>query len=369
MTPKQARPEETALAGTRIEKVLIEPLNIELDEPFTIAIGKKERVENAVITVVLENGIEGYGEAAPLEPINGENQATALAVLNSCRDFLVGQDATDYRSISRRLESIFRPQNTARCAVEMALLDAFTRTLNIPLYRFFGGVQNRIETDYTIDIVPPETARKDAARLAAEGYRILKIKVGSDPGEDIGRLLAIREGAPDCRVTVDANQGFTPAQAVGFMNELEKRDIRPVLFEQPVARDDLEGMRFVRDHVPVPVAADESVFTPADAVRVVRTGCADIINIKTMKSGLLGALDIAAVARSARVDLMIGCMLESTLSKSASVHLAAGLGGFRYIDLDPHAHPERDPFTGGPAFEAPAYTLDDERPGIGVRRR
>jgi len=357
------------MPATTIKQVTVEPLNIELDEPFTIAIGKKERIENVLVTIVLENGIQGYGEAAPLEPINGENQATVMAVLNSCTEYLVGQEAASYRTISERLRSIFRPQITARCAVEMALLDAFTRTLDIPLYRFFGGLENRIETDYTIDIVPPDKAQKDAARLAREGYRVLKIKVGSDPEEDIERLLAIRKGAPDCRVTVDANQGFNPAQAVGFMKDLEKRNIRPVLFEQPVARDDLEGMRFVREHVTVPVAADESVFTPADAIRVIRSGCADIINIKTMKSGLLGALDIAAVARSAHVELMIGCMLESTLSKSASVHLAAGVGGFRYVDLDPHAHPERDPFAGGPAFKAPAYTLDDEHPGIGVRRK
>jgi L-alanine-DL-glutamate epimerase-like enolase superfamily enzyme len=357
------------MAATTIRQVLVEPLNIELDQPFTIAIGKKEGIENVLVTIVLENGIHGYGEAAPLENINGENQATVTAVLNSCRNLLVDQNVARYRAISERLESIFRPQITARCAVEMALLDAFTKTLDLPLYRFFGGTEHRIETDYTIDIVPPDTARKNAARLAESGYRTLKIKVGSDPGEDLKRLLAIREGAPDCRVTVDANQGFTPAEAVGFMRKLEKQDIRPVLFEQPVARDDLEGMRFVREHISVPVAADESVFTPADAVRVIRSGCADIINIKTMKSGLLGALDIAAVARSAHMELMIGCMLESTLSKSASVHMAAGLGGFRYVDLDPHPHPERDPFTGGPAFSAPAYTLSDEHPGIGVRKK
>jgi len=357
------------MPATTIKQVSVEPLNIELDEPFTIAIGKKERIENVLVTVVLQNGIHGFGEAAPLEPINGENQATVMAVLKGCTEYLIGQEAASYRTISRQLASIFRPQITARCAVEMALLDAFTKTLDIPLYRFFGGTESRIETDYTIDIVPPDQARKDAGRLAEAGYRTLKIKVGADPGEDIDRLTAIREGAPGCRVTVDANQGFTPAQAVSFMKELEKRDIRPVLFEQPVARDDLAGMRFVREHIPVPVAADESVFTPADAVRVIQTGCADIINIKTMKSGLLGALDIAAVARSANIELMIGCMLESTLAKSASVHLAAGVGGFRYVDLDPHAHPERDPFTGGPAFQPPAYTLTDDRSGIGVHKK
>ena len=114
------------------------------------------------VTVVLENGIEGYGEAAPLEPINGENQATVISTLNSCKDFIIGKDISEYFAISKNLKSVFWAQVTARCAVEMALLDAFTKSLNIPLYKFLGGTSNRIETDYTIDIVPPDIAKINA---------------------------------------------------------------------------------------------------------------------------------------------------------------------------------------------------------------
>ena len=149
----------------KIKKVTIEALNIALDEPFTIAIGTKYNIENVLITILLENGIEGYGEAAPLEPINGENQSTVLATLNTCRDFLIGKDASDYIKISRYLKSVFWAQVTARCAIEMALLDAFTKSLNIPLYKFLGGMQNVLETDYTIDIVPPDIAKKNASKL------------------------------------------------------------------------------------------------------------------------------------------------------------------------------------------------------------
>lgn len=353
----------------KIRNVTIDPINIPLDEPFRIATGTKYNIENVLITVVLENGIEGYGEAAPLEPVNGESQSTAIATLNSCREFIIGKDISEYRSVSKVLRSVFWAQVTARCAVEMALLDAFTKVLNIPLYKFLGGVTNRIETDYTIDIVSPDIARGNATKLSQAGYRLLKTKVGKNLGDDINRILAIKEGAPECGITLDANQGYSPSEAVHFLEELGKYNIRPVLFEQPVVKTDLSGMRFVKDHTSVPIAADESVFTSADAISIVRTGCADIINIKLMKSGIIEALDIAAIARSANIKLMIGCMLESKLALGCAVHFAAGLGCFDYVDLDPHIDPAREPFTGGPYYNAPFYTIPDDLPGIGIQKR
>ena len=357
------------MESLRIKKVTVEALNIKLDEPFTIAIGTKYNIENALISLELENGIVGYGEAAPLEPINGENQATALATLDACKDFLLGKSVSDYRNISRHLKTVFWAQITARSAIEMALLDAYTKSLDIPLYKFLGGSMDSIETDYTIDIVSPSVARKNAAKLAEKGYQVLKTKVGKNLHEDIERLLAIKEGAPGCEITLDANQGYSPPDAVHFLEELKTNNIRPLLFEQPVLKHDLPGMRFVKDHSSVPVGADESVFTSADAINIVRTGCADVINIKLMKSGIIEALDIAAIARSANIKLMIGCMLETRLALGCSVHLVAGLGGFTYIDLDPHLDPEEDPFDGGPSFKDPVYTLKADLPGIGVVRK
>jgi L-Ala-D/L-Glu epimerase len=194
----------------KIIKVFIDPINVALDEPFKIAIGTKYSIENALVTIVLSNGIEGYGEAAPLEPINGENQATVLATLNSCRDFLIGNDISGYTAIAKKLKSVFWAQVTARCAIEMALLDAYTKCLDIPFYKFLGGSDNKVETDYTIDIVTPDIARINAAKLAGKGYRILKTKVGKNLTDDIDRILAIREGAPGCGITLDANQGYSP---------------------------------------------------------------------------------------------------------------------------------------------------------------
>ena len=102
------------MKAIKISKVFIEPVNVPLEEPFRIAIGTKYSIENALVTVVLDNGIEGYGEAAPLEPINGENQATVLATLNSCVDFIKGKEITDYRAVSATLRGVFWAQITAR---------------------------------------------------------------------------------------------------------------------------------------------------------------------------------------------------------------------------------------------------------------
>jgi L-alanine-DL-glutamate epimerase-like enolase superfamily enzyme len=353
----------------RIRDVKIDPINIPLDEPFRIATGTKYNIENVLLTVVLENGTEGYGEAAPLEPVNGENQGTVIATLESCRDFIIGKDISDYRSAARTLKSVFWAQVTARCAVEMAMLDAFTRVMNVSLNKFLGGMSDKVETDYTIDIVPPDTAKRNAKKLSDAGYRLLKTKVGKNLFDDLDRILAIKDGAPDCGITLDANQGYSPPEAVHFLNELEKKNVRPVLFEQPVIKTDLRGMRFVKDHTSVPVAADESVFTSADAVNVVRTGCADVINIKLMKSGLIEAMDIAAIARSANIRLMIGCMLESKLALGCAVQFAAGLGGFDFVDLDPHIDPSLEPFTGGPVYNAPEYTIPDTISGTGIQKK
>ena len=208
------------MESTKIKKVIVDAINIALDEPFTTSIGTKYNIENVLITIQLENGIEGYGEASPLEPINGENQATVLATLNSCKEYLIGMDASEYSKISRHLKSVFWAQVTARCAIEMALIDAFTKSLNIPLYKYLGGAEKVIETDYTVDIVSSAAAKINAAKFAQKGYRILKTKVGKNITEDIYRILAIKDGAPGCGITLDANHGFSPCEALYFLEEL-----------------------------------------------------------------------------------------------------------------------------------------------------
>ncbi len=352
--------------STAIVRVEAEPLDIPLVEPFAIATGRVTSARNVLVRVTLADGTVGLGEAAPLPPSGGETQETALAAARGMISLVEGQDAAQWRPLAGQLNANFEHQASARAAIEVAVLDALTRSWNVPLYQFFGGAEASVETDITIPIEAPDHMAELARVHAGRGATTLKLKVGVDLADDIDRVLAVVEGAPDCDLILDGNQGYTPSEALELLKSLADEDVVPILFEQPVHRHDLEGLRFVTERAGIPVAADESVHTAADALRVARTGAANVINIKLMKSGLVEALDIAAVCRSAHIELMVGAMIESRLGIAASAHLVAGLGGFRYIDLDTPMLLAADPFTGGFEQDGMCYELERTRAGHGV---
>jgi L-Ala-D/L-Glu epimerase len=353
------------LSDTRIRRFEFEPLDVPLLEPFVIAIGRLDHVRNVLVTVELENGVIGYGEAAPLEPINGENQATVTATLQTLKPLLEGHDATLWRQLSARMASLFSVQCAARAGVEMAVLDAVTKTLGVPLYKFFGGASSSVETDISVPIVTPERARQLAAGIAAEGVRIIKLKVGSGLEEDVARTVACAEGAPNCAITLDANQGYTAPEAVELIRRLSDRGVLIRMFEQPVPRHDHFGLKFVTEHSRVPVAADETVACAADAIQMAVDRSAHIVNVKLMKSGIVEAMDIVAVCRAGHLGLMIGGMIETRLAMCCSAHFAAGHGGFSFVDLDTPLLLAEDPFEGGYEREGGIYRLDRIEAGIG----
>ncbi len=357
------------MSRTSIRAIAIEPLNIPLKEPFTIATGSVSEAQNVLITVTLEDGSVGYGESAPFSPSTGETQATALAAAQGCARLLEGKDAAHWRTLSKLMRSVYYSQATAIAGMEMALLDALARSYGMPLYVFFGGVGSAVETDLSIPMVTPEHGYELAKEIVARGIRTIKIKVGGDLREDVARVEAIREAAPGIGLTLDANQGYTPAEALLCLEALNDRDIRPLMLEQPVHKDDYEGLRYVTQHTGVPIAADESAYSAANVAHLIAMGAANVINIKLMKCGIVEALDIAAVCRATHTELMIGAMIESRLATAAAAHFVAGLGGFRYIDLDTPMLLAEDPFTGGYEQHEGVYDLSGVKAGLGVERR
>lgn len=357
------------MTRTTIRSVIVEPLTIPLLEPFTIATGSVSSARNVLITLTLQDGSVGYGECAPFPPSTGESQETALAAAQGCVDLLTGRDAARWRELSALIHSLYYAQATVCTGFEMALLDALTRSYGIPLYVFFGGASSAVETDLSIPLVTPEHGYDLAQSAVRQGIRSIKIKVGGDVREDVARVEAIREGAPGVGLTLDANQGYTPNQALLCLEALDERDIRPLLLEQPVHKDDYDGLRYVTEHTTVPVAADESAASAAAVARLLKMGAVNTINIKLMKAGILAALDIAALCRSMHASLMIGAMMESRLAIAASAHLAAGLGGFSYIDLDTPMLLAEDPFVGGYAQRGGIYDLSGVTSGLGIERK
>lgn len=357
------------MSRTTIRSVTVEPLNIPLLEPFTIATGSISKAENVLITIALEDGTIGYGESAPFPPSTGETQETALAAARGCVALIEGKDAAHWRVLSKLIRSVYFVQATACAGIEMALLDALTRSYGIPLYVFFGGASTSVGTDMSIPMVTPERGYELAKDTVARGITTIKIKVGGDIREDVARVEAIREAAPGVGLMLDANQGYTANEALLCLEALNDHDIRPLLMEQPVHKDDYEGLRYVTQHTTVPVAADESAYSAANVAHLIAMGAVNVVNIKLMKSGFVEALDIAAVCRATHTGLMIGAMIESRLAISAAAHFVAGLGGFSYIDLDTPMLLADDPFVGGYVQRGGVYDLTGVERGLGVERR
>ena len=351
--------------GTRINSVEVEPLDIPLIEPFVIAIGRLDRVRNVLVTVTLDNGVVGYGESAPLEAINGEDQATVLATLRSYAPRVVGRDALTWRAIARDLAAVYGAQAAARTGLEMALIDAAAKCQRVPLWQWLGGAGDAVITDISIPIVAPDHAGRLATAIAARGVRVIKIKVGSGLVADVARVSAIHAAAPECVLTLDANQGYVATAAVELVVQLRAAGIVIALFEQPVHRRDRAGLRFVTEHAQVAVAADEAVTCASDVVELAALGACHVVNLKLMKSGVVEALDIVAACRATHLGLMIGGMIESRLAMGCSAHLAAGLGGFAFVDLDTPLLLAEDPFDGGPRIDGARYGFDEVLAGIG----
>jgi L-alanine-DL-glutamate epimerase-like enolase superfamily enzyme len=354
------------MSRTTIRSITIEPLNIPLLEPFTIATGSVAEARNVLIIITLDDGSVGYGESAPLPPSTGESQETALAAAQGCAELIEGKNAAHWRVLSKLMRSAYYSQVTAIAGVEMALLDALAHSYGIPLYIFFGGASTSIETDMSIPMVTPEHGFELAKDIVARGINSIKIKVGGDIRDDVARVEAIREGAPGLGLTLDANQGYTANEALLCLEALDDRDIRPLMMEQPVHKDDHEGLRYVTQHTAVPIAADESAYSAANVAHLIAMGAVNVVNIKLMKCGFVEALDIAAVCRSTHTQLMIGAMIESRLATSASAHFVAGLGGFRYIDLDTPMLLAADPFIGGYEQRGGVYDVSNVEKGLGI---
>lgn len=319
-----------------------EPLDLPLVEPFEISLGTQYEASNVLVTVETESGVRGYGEASPIPPVTGETQGATLETVRTAAEVVEGRRVENYRDVVGEVRATFAGAPSATFAVETALLDAYCRERDVPLAELFGGSPSPVETDMTIGIMSSSEAAAHAERAVEAGFEHLKVKTGTDLDGDVERVVAIVEAAPEAALKVDANQGWTPKATVRFADRVAQAGVELDLIEQPVAKTDLAGLADVRRRVDVPIAADESVFTPADAIAVVREGAADVINVKLGKSGPLAVADIAAIARGADLELMVGCMLESALGIHTSAHVVAGLGCFEYVDLDGNLILERD---------------------------
>ena len=337
-----------------IHKLEFWPVDVPITDPFVVATGTRTIAENVFLRVTLANGAQGYGEAAPFPEVGGETRESCLTALHQLGETVLGRSATSYKEVGWLMSEQALAHPAARCGLETAVIDAYCRASNIPMWQLWGDADVRArETDITIPITNLDKTVTLARGWHAKGFRLFKMKVGKDVESDIRRLEAVHLALPDISFIGDGNQGFSRQDCLTFAQGVKKFGGTMVLLEQPVVRDDLDSMAAIRRETGIPVAADESVRSLADAKEVVARGAADYINIKIMKTGVAEAVEIASFTKASGLKLMIGGMVETRIAMGCSFSLVLGLGGFEMLDLDTPLLLASDPVTGGYRYEGP----------------
>lgn len=353
----------------KITEVRLGTISVPLRLPFKTALRTVKSVEDIIVEIHTDTGALGYGEAPPTGAVTGHTTGAIIGALKEhIIPSLLGRDIDAFEDLMQLVQTCVVGNSSAKAAADMALWDLYGQLYRLPVYKLLGGARKEIVTDITISVNEPEEMARDAANAVERGYDCLKVKVGANPELDVERLRAVRQAAgDDICLRIDANQAWKPRQAVRILNEMQEQGLRLELVEQPVKAYDLEGLKYVTDHSYVPVLADESVFSPRDAMKVLELRAADLINIKLMKcGGIYNALKIASAAEIYGVECMIGCMLEAKISVNAAAELACARKIFTRIDLDGPVLCSEDPILGGARFEEKRITVSDEA-GMGIR--
>jgi len=323
----------------KITAVHVETLELAMEEPFVIASSALASSPCDLIRVETDEGLVGLGEACPAYEFTGDTLWTVQDVIGEyLGPVVIGKDPFQLEAIvhcwERELYTV--GNQAARAGLEMALWDLQGKALGRPLYDLIGGrTRDGLTEVIALGWDEPEVLAAKTRAMRAEGITVFKIKVGDLPERDEQRVAAVREVAgTQARITVDANQGWWDAgTAVRAIKLLAPHNIEFV--EQPVRMDDLEAARRVRDRVDVPIALDESIRGPREALEAVKAGACDIFVVKLMKTGgILNALKVNAIAEAGGVSIMVGNMGESSLGLAAHFQISVALANAVHCDAD-----------------------------------
>ena len=346
-------------------------LNVPLKTPFKTAMRTVKEIEDVVVIVKTDTGHTGYGSAPATAVITGDTHGSIIEAISKVMSpALIGRDIADLNNLINTVHNSIVRNFSAKAAIEIAIYDLYGQLYDAPLYQLLGGGDNVISTDITISVDYIDKMVEDTLNAIDQGFETLKIKVGKDPAVDIERIKAIYAAVNErALIRLDANQGWTPKQTVSVLRALEDSGVQLELVEQPVRGDDIEGMKYVTERIHTPVMADESSFGPKEAIELIRTRAADIINIKLMKTGgISNAIKIADIAGIYGVNCMIGCMLESSIGVAAAAHIAVAKASvITKVDLDTPALGEYDPVTSGVQFNNSEIKITD-LPGLGISK-
>ncbi len=334
-------------------------VRVPLKKPFKISYATFNEYEGVIVKICTENYC-GYGEASPSPRVVGDTVDTVISVLKRLKPLLIGERVENYAAIMENLNKSIIHNSSAKAAIDFALFDILAQKADMPLKNLLGGKKEKIETSLTVTIGPVKESVKQAQLLLSQGAKVLKVKIGIDPEEDIERIRAIRE-ITDAKIRVDGNQGYTLKRAIKVLRALERYDIE--FAEQPIPVGQEKDFEILRKSTAIPIMADESVHNANDVLNLVDK--VDAINIKLMKSGgIYEAIKMASIARAAGMKIMVGCMIETQIGIAAGTHFALGLG-VDYADLDGHMDLKEQPYLG--VVYKDGYNMVRNAPGLGIK--
>jgi L-Ala-D/L-Glu epimerase len=349
----------------KILQIQIYKLSIPM-HPFRIATGTMYYAQNLFIRVETDQGLIGMGECSAFPPIVGETQATCFEMAKEFAALWKNKNALDIPARLKELDDYTAYNATVKSAFDMALYDLAARHAGVPLYKFLNGHKKPLETDLTIGISEPEKMAATAVEFKNKGVRIIKIKLGTDGETDLRRVQMIRNAVGDSiRLRIDANQGWDFQTASDVLLKMGELNIE--FCEQPLRRWNDALMPKLRNHSPVKIMADESVFDHHDALRLLQAGACDYVNIKFAKSGgIMEAIRINSICEEYGIPCMMGGMLESRLALTAFAHFALAHHNIQFYDMDTCLLGHRaDPVLDGVRYKG--YFLEvPDKPGIGA---
>lgn len=343
--------------------------DLDLTRPYTIAYQTISAVENLFVEVELENGIIGIGAGSPAKMITGEDLDNSFQELQQSLPKLIqGQDIRHFYMLMHRLSDHFAKAPAALAAVDIALHDAFTQMLGVPLVSFLGKAHDKLPTSITIGIKSLQESIEEAKEYRDRGFRVIKLKTGNQVDKDIEIFREIRATVgPEIKIRVDANQGYDIIKLNQFVEAT--RSLGLEFIEQPLPVGKKEQLRTLPDALRSICCADEDLHSPMQAAQLsARPHAYGIYNIKLMKcGGIHKAIQIANIAHENKIELMWGCMDESIVSIAAALHAAFASPATRYIDLDGSLDLAKDLVEGGFILEDGFMQLTPNA-GLGVQR-
>jgi L-Ala-D/L-Glu epimerase len=350
-----------------IQRIEIYQSPIKLKQPFVISLGPLHYAENVIVVIRTNEGLSGFGECSPFMTINGESMETCVVVGQYLAKGLIGKDPLHIEACSLLMDRIIYGNSSIKSAFDIALHDIASQHAEMPLYKFLGGENTKtLITDYTVSLGNVDKMVDDALKIKAEGYQVIKVKLGGEGNEDVERIRRIRNAiGNDLPLRIDANQGWTVDTAVSVLKRLEQYNIQHC--EEPIARWSYMDLPRIRRSTSIPIMCDESCCDHYDAERLTSLNACDLLNIKLGKSsGFYKALKIIQLAESTGVKLQVGGFLESRLGFTAAAHLALSSAQIIYCDFDTPLMFEEDPVTDGITYGAGGKINVSDAPGLGA---